>query len=962
MNLDEYSKNGFKLYLEFANNIKSFLEKAIKEKEFTSSVLLVQARAKEKDSLKKKLEPFSNEELENIENCVKDLAGCRVILYTNSHVNKFIESGILVSEYFSIKDNKYKYHFPMNNNDPKYEANHYIVSLNDKLISSREYKNFKGFECEIQIHTILNHVWAERTHDIIYKKQGFSEYGSEIFNSIEKKADKLYYHLLDAEYLLQKIECDKEKLLEEKDFIAEGGLEQLRSCKNNDDRHDILVKYKEFVLPFQKYKDQENIKISQQLVEVIEVARKSDETPIHTVAGITSRQSYLDIIQISIYILVELPYIDMEKKFSLLCELFVSRKSDLEIDQILNAIEQISCYKYVEENKFNLFDQFKICRQIEKFSEKQYKLLTPVIIRSLSTILEIKMIRFTTLPYDENLVKLRVEAFKLFETLYLLVNTEQRTDIFYRMWERIRIRQPKGLSNELEIMILNDATRLIQFCLINIENEHHRVLQIMEHSFFTLYCDYHSSNCDNELSKTIKELFDGITKFQELLNKNREYVIYKIFVGSETVYSHEWEKASIDNKKQDSYRKQKIENIIKCIQFENSKKWLKRMIYYSKIETNDFNQYFLRMLGEKKPVIIVQWIENLDENLKYFLESMLIGLFKSSKKNLYYGIIQKWIKNNYNLQVIAIAQQKVDEPDLPLLWQVVDVAKEKNDSKTLSEILVIAAKNCIGEKNKEFQKMGLICIRECTKQNGINWVKKIYRYIHSSFFNNLSDKKVKIILRNIELFNEIDFYTEKLLNKLIENNPNIILKMFVKRLKIEQKLCQTNYIALPDKFELIGNILKKFPKEVINQTKKYFIENDDTSKYGVEKLIRAIYPKLSKDLKSELQKEICSSENNIDFVIQILLTCKWNCYSYTILKTVISKLKEDDIRVKKLEQKLMDTGVVDSSHEIYEIYEKRKNKIENWKNDENPMVKKFADNITHKLDIYMKRDKSLLRD
>ena len=795
MNLDEYYKNGFKLYLEFANNIKSILKKTIKEKEFTSSVLLVQARAKEKDSLEKKLKYFSNEELENIENCFKDLAGCRVILYTNSHVNKFIESG-LDSEYISIKGdyNKYKYHFPMNNNDPKYEANHYIVSLNDKLISSREYKKFKGFECEIQIHTILNHVWAEITHDIIYKKPDFSEYGSEIFNSIEKKADKLKNHFLDAEYLLQKIECDKEKLLEEKVFIEKGGLEQLWSCKNNDDRYDILVKYKEFVLPFQKYKDQENIKISQQLVEVIEVARKSYETPIHTVAGITSRQSYLDIIQISIYILVEFPYIDTEKKFPLLCELFISRKSDLEIDHILNAIEQISCYKYVEVKKFNLFDQFKICRQIEKFSEKQYKLLTPVIIRSLSTILEIKVIRFTTLPYNDDLVKLRVEAFKLFETLYILVNTEQRIVIFYCMWERIRIQHPKGLSNELEIMILNDATRLIQFCLINIENEHHRVLQIMEHSFFTLYCDYHSSNCDNELSKTIKELFDGITIFQELLNKNCEYVIYKIFVGSETVYSHEWEKVSIDIKKQDSYRKQKIENIIKCIQFENSKKWLKRMIYYSKIETNDllmfdYIQYFLKMLGEKNPDIVVQWIENLDENLKYFLVSMLIGLFKSSKKNLYYGIIQKWIKSNCNLEAIAKAQQKLDIPDRDLLWQILDVAKENNDLKTLSEILVTAVKNCTDEQKIEYKKMGLICIEESTKQNGINWVAKISKYIHYSFFDNLSGKEIKIILQNIELFDEIDCFTEMLLKKFIENNPSIIIKMFIKRLVIEQKLC-----------------------------------------------------------------------------------------------------------------------------------------------------------------------------
>ena len=129
----------------------------------------VKDRAKTSPSLKQKLKDRGLENTATLETDIKDLAGCRVIFYTNADVARFITSG-LMQENFEIVETKL-YHPRREAEDANelYISNHYLVTLRPERLALPEYARFVELRCEVQVQTILNHAWAEMAHDAIYK-------------------------------------------------------------------------------------------------------------------------------------------------------------------------------------------------------------------------------------------------------------------------------------------------------------------------------------------------------------------------------------------------------------------------------------------------------------------------------------------------------------------------------------------------------------------------------------------------------------------------------------------------------------------------------------------------------------------------------------------------------------------------------------------------------------------------
>src|SRR5258708_5909841 len=69
--------------------------------------------------------------------------------------------------------------------DEMYFAIHYLVSLTDGRLSLPEYAKFRGMRCEVQLQTILNHAWAETSHDIVYHPTPIEGFGTTQFAAIK---------------------------------------------------------------------------------------------------------------------------------------------------------------------------------------------------------------------------------------------------------------------------------------------------------------------------------------------------------------------------------------------------------------------------------------------------------------------------------------------------------------------------------------------------------------------------------------------------------------------------------------------------------------------------------------------------------------------------------------------------------------------------------------------------------
>ncbi|MGZ8163914.1 MAG: hypothetical protein ACXW04_00215 [Methylobacter sp.] len=99
MNLGQYAAGQRDRYADFAKAVAQILSAAIR-KNAQLRLQQIQDRAKQLDSLKAKLAKAGLLESDAIEDEIKDLAGCRLIFYTNSDISKFLSSEILRSNRF----------------------------------------------------------------------------------------------------------------------------------------------------------------------------------------------------------------------------------------------------------------------------------------------------------------------------------------------------------------------------------------------------------------------------------------------------------------------------------------------------------------------------------------------------------------------------------------------------------------------------------------------------------------------------------------------------------------------------------------------------------------------------------------------------------------------------------------------------------------------------------------------
>jgi len=205
MNIKDYEKNGFEIYKAFAKAVKYILEQAIQSDNSLPRIQSVQCRAKETRSLQSRLVEAGNLDTQTLEIDRRDLAGVRVIFYTNNDVYDFLNSH-LIRKNFDIEEDSTKiYYATQEKKDVRYRAIHYTVRLREERTRLPEYMRFAGLRCEIQIQTILNHAWSETSHDIIYKDKLCDGYGKKAKEVITRRFKWIMdQYLIPAGFEMQK--------------------------------------------------------------------------------------------------------------------------------------------------------------------------------------------------------------------------------------------------------------------------------------------------------------------------------------------------------------------------------------------------------------------------------------------------------------------------------------------------------------------------------------------------------------------------------------------------------------------------------------------------------------------------------------------------------------------------------------------------------------------------------------
>jgi ppGpp synthetase/RelA/SpoT-type nucleotidyltranferase len=150
-------------YIEFAKLIETILNKAVGS---LSLLSIVQARPKGVVSFSNKI--ITKDKYQNPLVDMTDLCGARVIVHFQSQVEKicdFIKANFEIDEANSLDARS-----RLQVNEFGYRSVHYIVTpKKDSILDIPVDEKFRTLKAEIQVRTLAEHVWADISHDRIYK-------------------------------------------------------------------------------------------------------------------------------------------------------------------------------------------------------------------------------------------------------------------------------------------------------------------------------------------------------------------------------------------------------------------------------------------------------------------------------------------------------------------------------------------------------------------------------------------------------------------------------------------------------------------------------------------------------------------------------------------------------------------------------------------------------------------------
>ena len=109
MTLDDYLREQA-TYAEFAATVVRIIEAGLGARPDVARPLAMQSRAKDPVSLRSKLSQRGLLDADSIETEIKDLAGCRLIFYTNSDADRFLQSRIVFDNFVVDWDNTKIHH------------------------------------------------------------------------------------------------------------------------------------------------------------------------------------------------------------------------------------------------------------------------------------------------------------------------------------------------------------------------------------------------------------------------------------------------------------------------------------------------------------------------------------------------------------------------------------------------------------------------------------------------------------------------------------------------------------------------------------------------------------------------------------------------------------------------------------------------------------------------------------
>ena len=975
MNLEEYKSSGRARYEKLAAVTAELLERAITAKG-GYRLQQIQDRAKTVESLSRRIEESDQLGSDEIEAHHKDLAGCRILFYTNNDVNRFVKSGLLC-ELFDVDRDRSKFHQPEPDQKSAaqlFQSYNYVLKLKADRTALLEYREFEGIYCEVQVQTTLNHAWAEMAHDTIYKRPELQGFGTRELEIIKKRLeDAMRKHLLPASYLFQRIAIDVQRLTEGKALFDAGVLDAVLAAKNNNERYEALVRLKDDVLPH--YDDLQGMfpEVRDKLKEAWVVAGETQTVPHETpFGGYTGWEPHQVTGQIA-KIMEQCRYFDLDETYAFVRDLYVQTSDAESRQQLVKLVESLASPTLQIWQRYGPSIQVRLAETLSK--EKDVASIAPLATTIASKILEPDITGTTwssnamtlhrgVIDHSDTLEKARrmvVETIAAYAR-HVTDNDDALQSAIKTLFDSGRMPQNGAESPELAAMILSDLAHAVE-CMIGFAPKASLSVRQDIESQLLQYWRWNRSLPEHLRSaETVVEAHDQLLKnmisLRDTLNADEDFVVFKAIVGYKSVFPHQWDEEIQDFNNDEAVRHQRQDELADRITPENWSTWKTRLATVANVKSNDratFPPYerFLSVVAARQPILALELLSDRSILPDWTIPPVARALLGGELRENVEALLGQWLEQGRFVREISDLAVSAVNVDARLISKVADRAVDDADDGACTTLVQAAIRHYA--ENPEFwrDEIFFLCLTILQQADDHEWiVVSWHKPGEGSLFANLTADQSRAVLEAMVRVRHIDYQAEQILKSIAEKRHQMVLDWFGQRIGIAAQEPSLNFDLIPFSCQSVHEALQLHPRDIIASVREWHDCDDGRGGWDISRFLSGIYPNFEEPLPSTLLNFIDSAESeDLAFVASSLQGFKGREELLPVLRAILaSDVVNDDIAGVVL-QVLHETGVMRGEFGAAQTYQAKADLLRPWLDDENRRVAEFAAREIHSLEL-----------
>ena len=943
MNLDEYERFGRARYQKLAATVSTLFERAIAQ-EPGFRLQQIQHRAKAIESLTRRLKEIEQSDTDDIESYRKDLAGCRIIFYTNNDVNEFARSDIL-SDLFEVDWDRSNFHHPRLNEESTtglFQSYNYVLTLRANRTSVLEYQEFHGLYCEVQVQTSLNHAWAEMAHDTIYKQTAFKGFGARELSLIESRLqDAMRKHLLPAGYLFQRIASDVQRLVDGKALIDAGVLDAVLAADNNNLRHEALVRLKDDVLPH--YDDLTDVypEIRDKLKEAWILAGKTETVPHETPFGSFKGTDPHEVTAQIAEIIERYRYLDIEQTYALIRDLYRQTWKPESRGQLITIAERLASHTPQIWQHYGPVVQVKVARMLAK--EEDIGSIGPLIIKIATEIFDPE-IKGTTSSSSAVTIHRGVighsEALETARTTMIdivggyaesMVANDDEFQSAIECLFSVGRRPHQGAKADVIAMILLDLAHSVERItgLVNVASLDSRQdieSHLLRYWRWNKSPPQHLISADNVVAAHEK-LINQILLLRETMNADEDFVTFKTIVGYQSVFPHMWEDDKLDFSRNEAVRNQEQDRLADAITEEDWPLWKSRLVAAAAVKSHDgatFPPYarFLSVVADRHPDLAFDLL-NDDDMPAWTMRPIAEVLLGSGLRQDVETLLNSWLEEDTRLKEIAALAAFSEKVDAPLILKAATHAVERRDVSACLCFMEGAIRRFADDPSFWRDRIFFPCLAVYKETEVYHWIDSSWHQPGmDSLFSNLTAAQSVTLLEAMVGVHRIDYQAEQILKAISSTRHQLVLDWFGERIERTTDEPSVVFEPVPFSFQIVHEVLQPHSRDIIATMRQWLDSDNGRGSLYVSHFLSQIYPNFEEPLPSTLLEMVERADaSDLVFIVSSLQGFEGRSYLLPLLRAVLtSDAATDDIE-RHISGVFHETGIMRGEFGVANTYQ-----------------------------------------